>query len=158
MGVFTYETEVASPLPPAKAFKAFVLDFDNLFPKVAPHAIKSVELLEGNGGVGSIKKVTFAEGSPVKYLKEKVDGLDKENFSFSNTVFEGDVLTNKFEKICNEIKFEAAPGGGTIGKRTSKYYSIGDCAINEEEIKAGIEAQAGVFKAVEEYVLANPHY
>ncbi|XVF38791.1 hypothetical protein REPUB_Repub20aG0132300 [Reevesia pubescens] len=158
MGVFTHEMEFASPHPPAKAFKAFVLDVDTLFPKVAPHVIKSIELLEGDGGVGSIKKITFAEGSPVKYLKEKVDGLDKVNFSYSYTVIEGEVLTNKYEKICYEMKFEAAPGGGTIGKRTSKYYSIGTSAINEEEIKAGIEAQAGVFKAVEDYLLANPNY
>ncbi|KAK9992167.1 hypothetical protein SO802_027152 [Lithocarpus litseifolius] len=62
MGVFTYETETTSIIAPAKLFKAFVLDGDNLIPKVAPHAIKSVEIIEGNGGPGTIKKITFGEG------------------------------------------------------------------------------------------------
>ena len=63
MGVFTYETETTSIIAPAKLFKAFVLDGDNLIPKVAPHAIKSAEIIEGNGGPGTIKKITFGEGS-----------------------------------------------------------------------------------------------
>ncbi|XVF38790.1 hypothetical protein REPUB_Repub20aG0132200 [Reevesia pubescens] len=156
MGVFTHEMEVASPLPPAKAFKAFVLDFDTIFPRLrhmqsrALSYLKEMVELEVSGRLILLK--------PSQYLKEKVDGLDKVNFSYSYTVIEGNVLTNKYEKICYEMKFEAAPGGGTIGKRTSKYYSIGASAINEEEIKAGIEAQAGVFKAVEDYLLANPNY
>ena len=62
MGVFTYESEVTSPIPPARLYKAFVLDADNLIPKVAPHAIKSAEIIEGNGGPGTIKKITFGEG------------------------------------------------------------------------------------------------
>jgi hypothetical protein len=33
MGVFTYEAETTSVIPPAKLFKAFVLDGDNLIPK-----------------------------------------------------------------------------------------------------------------------------
>ncbi|XVF38800.1 hypothetical protein REPUB_Repub20aG0133200 [Reevesia pubescens] len=139
MGVFTHEMEFASPLPPAKAFKAFVLDFDNLFPKVVPQS-------------------TFSEGSPVKRVKGNVEILEKEKFFYSYTVIEGNVLMNKFEKICHEIKFEASPSGGSTGKRTSKYYTIGDCTINEEEIKAGIDAQVRVFKAIEDYLLANPHY
>ncbi|XVF28256.1 hypothetical protein REPUB_Repub15cG0014000 [Reevesia pubescens] len=158
MGVVTHELEVASPLPPAKAFKAFVLDFDNLFPKVLPQVIKSIELIQGDGGVGSIKKVTFAEGSEVKYVKQKFEAIDKDNFSYSYSVIEGDVLANKLEKITYDTKFEKAPGGGTILKRTSKYYTIGDIVIKEEEIKDANEKQGVVYKAVEDYVLANPNY
>jgi hypothetical protein len=62
MGVFTYESENTSVIPPARLFKAFVLDADNLIPKVAPQSIKSTETLEGDGGPGTIKKITFGEG------------------------------------------------------------------------------------------------
>lgn len=62
MGVFTYETEFTSVIPPPRLFKAFILDADNLIPKLAPQAVKGTEILEGNGGVGTIKKVTFGEG------------------------------------------------------------------------------------------------
>ncbi|KAK6254437.1 hypothetical protein SCA6_015753 [Theobroma cacao] len=156
MGVVTYEMEVATSIPPAKMFKAFVLDADNLIPKVVPQAIKSSELLEGDGGPGSIKKITFGEGSQFKYVKHKVDGIDKENFSYSYSVIEGDALMNTLEKISYETKFVAGPDGGSVCKSTSKYYTIGDIEIKEEQIKAGKERALGMYKAVEAYLLANP--
>ena len=68
MGVFTYETEVTSFIPPAKMFKAFVLDVDLLggpLPNIVPlpQVIKNVEILEGDGGPGTIKKITFGVGT-----------------------------------------------------------------------------------------------
>ena len=62
MGVFTHESHETSAVPPARLFKAFVLDSHNLIPKVLPQAIKSIEIIEGNGGPGTIKKITFGEG------------------------------------------------------------------------------------------------
>ena len=62
MGVFTYETVFNSTIPPARLFKAFVLDRDNLLLKIAPQEIKQVEILEGDGGPGTVKKITFGEG------------------------------------------------------------------------------------------------
>ncbi|TQE10637.1 hypothetical protein C1H46_003750 [Malus baccata] len=63
MGVFTYETEFSSAILAPRLFKAFILDGDNLIPKIAPQAIKSTEIVEGDGGVETIKKITFGEGS-----------------------------------------------------------------------------------------------
>ena len=57
MGVFTYEAETTTVITPARLFKAFVLDADNLIPKVAPQAIKSSEIIEGNGGPGTMKNI-----------------------------------------------------------------------------------------------------
>ncbi|KAL1181616.1 hypothetical protein V6Z11_A02G062000 [Gossypium hirsutum] len=62
MGVFTYESQVITAIPPAKMFKACVLDGDNLIPKILPQAFKIIEYIEGNGEPGGIKKVTFGEG------------------------------------------------------------------------------------------------
>ncbi|GLT32554.1 hypothetical protein SLA2020_072140 [Shorea laevis] len=80
MGVFTYESEIITSIPPAKMFKAFFVDSDKFIPKVVPQAIK-IELFEGDGGPGSIKKITFGEGSQFKYVKHKIDGIDRENFT-----------------------------------------------------------------------------
>lgn len=83
--------------------------------------------------------------------------LDTENFAYTYTMIEGDVLMNKFEKISNEVKFEATPDGGSICKYNSKYYTIGDAdQINQEEIKSYKEKLMGVVKAIEAYLLANP--
>ncbi|OMO58399.1 hypothetical protein COLO4_34685 [Corchorus olitorius] len=148
--------EIATTIPPAKMFKAFVLDYDNLIPKILPQAIKSVETLEGDGGAGTIKQINFGQGYQFKYTKQRIDGIDKEKFTYSYTVFEGDALMNTLEKICNEIKIEATSDGGSICKSKSTYYTIGDIEIKEEEIKAGKEKASGMFKAIEAYLLANP--
>ena len=47
---------------PDRMFKALILDSDNLIPKAAPQAVKSIETISGIGGPGSIKKVHLGEG------------------------------------------------------------------------------------------------
>ena len=156
MGVFTYESETVSVIPPARLFKALVLDSDNLIPKVAPQAIKSVEILEGNGGPGTVKKSSFGEGSNYKYVKHQVDGLDAENFTYSYSMIEGDALGDVVEKISYEIKLVGSADGGSVVKSTSKYHTKGDHEIKEENVKEGKEKASHLFKAIEAYLLANP--
>lgn len=62
MGVLTLTDEFTSPVPAGIMFKALILDADDLIPKLMPQAIKSVETVEGNGGPGTIKKITLSEG------------------------------------------------------------------------------------------------
>uniref|UniRef100_A0A5B7C962 Putative major allergen Pru ar 1 n=1 Tax=Davidia involucrata TaxID=16924 RepID=A0A5B7C962_DAVIN len=156
MGVICYDIEIASSIPAPKMFKAFVLDADTLIPKILPQAIKSVEVIEGDGGPGSIKLVTFGEGSQFKSLKHKIDGIDKENFTYSYSIIEGDALMGVLESISYEIKIVASPDGGSICKNSSKYHTKGDAQITEEQIKSGKEKASEMFKAVEAYLLANP--
>ncbi|PON61978.1 Bet v I type allergen [Parasponia andersonii] len=156
MGVFTFETEITSSIPPARLFKAFVLDGDNLIPKIASQAIKEVEILEGDGGPGTIKKITFGEGSSFSYVKHKVEAIDKDNLSHSYSLIEGDALTDKLEKISYESKLVASPDGGSIIKTVSTYYTIGDHEIKEEEVKAGKEKASHLFKILEGYLKDHP--
>ncbi|XP_040999890.1 major allergen Pru av 1-like [Juglans microcarpa x Juglans regia] len=155
MGVFTYEYETTSAIPPPRLFKAFILDADNLVPKVAPQAFKSTEILEGDGGPGTIKKITFGEGSQYKYVKHKVEKIDHANFSYSYSLIEGDALGDILEKISYEIKL-VAHEAGSIVKSTSHYHTKGDHEIKEEHVKAGKEKAAGLFKAIEGYLVAHP--
>ncbi|CAK9150971.1 unnamed protein product, partial [Ilex paraguariensis] len=62
----------------------------------------------------------------------------------------------KLQKITYEIKFQQSPDGGSISKVTSKYYTDGDFALDEEEIKAGKEKVWAMYKVVEAYLLQNP--
>uniref|UniRef100_A0A2N9HAW1 Bet v I/Major latex protein domain-containing protein n=1 Tax=Fagus sylvatica TaxID=28930 RepID=A0A2N9HAW1_FAGSY len=135
MGVFTYEAETTTVITPARLFKAFVLDADNLIPKVAPQAIKS---------------------SQFNYVKHRIDEIDNANFTYAYTLIEGDAISETLEKIAYEIKLVASPDGGSILKSTSKYHTKGDHEIKEDQIKAGKEKASGLFKAVEAYLLANP--
>ncbi|GFZ11449.1 hypothetical protein Acr_22g0008470 [Actinidia rufa] len=97
--------EIAFPIAPVKLFKAFVLDADNLIPKILPQAIKSVEILEGDGGPGTIKFTTFGE----------------ENFTYSYTIIDGDALMGTLETISYEVKILPSPDGGSICK-TAAYH------------------------------------
>lgn len=61
MGVYTDTDEYPSPIPPARLFKALVIDAHNLIPKLLPQVVKSIELVHGDGGAGSIMQVNFIE-------------------------------------------------------------------------------------------------
>ena len=63
MSIITSEVEVATSFPPAKIFKAFVLDAHILVTKIFPDVIKSVTFEGGDGGPGTIKTVHFGEGT-----------------------------------------------------------------------------------------------
>ncbi|KAE9455175.1 hypothetical protein C3L33_12940, partial [Rhododendron williamsianum] len=88
MAPITYDTEVTYSIPPAKLFKGFILDIDTLVPKVLPQAIKSVETLQGDGGAGTIKLITFGEAmTRMPKIHELYVYLEEiqitEHFSFS---------------------------------------------------------------------------
>lgn len=156
MAVVTFTEDIASPVPATRLFKAMIVDADNLLPKIVPQAIKSVERIEGDGGPGTIKQMNFTEGTPFKYVKHRIDALDKEKMAYAYTLIEGDALLGKIESISYEIKLESTPNGGCVGKNISTYHTKPGVEIKEEEIKAGKEMTEGVFKAVEAYLLANP--
>ncbi|KAJ9181862.1 hypothetical protein P3X46_005909 [Hevea brasiliensis] len=148
MGVMNYEAEVATGIPPAKMFKVFVLDADDIIPQILPQVIKSIEILEGNGGPGTIKKTTFAEGIEFKYVKNKIEAIDKDYFTYSYTSIEGEPWIDTLEKIYYEVKIVPSADGGVIVRSMKP--------INESLIKAGEEKIMGMFKAIEAYLLANP--
>ncbi|KAK4405508.1 UNVERIFIED_CONTAM: Major allergen Pru av 1 [Sesamum calycinum] len=157
MGVTTYEHEDVSSIPPHRLFKSLVLDSDNLIPKVLPQAIKSCETLEGNGGPGTVKLLTFGEGSQYKHAKHRIDEIDEENYVFKYTVLEGDAFGDKLESISNVVKIEAGPDGGSICKTISTYHTKGDHHIAEDKIKEGKEKAKAIFKAIEAHLHAHPH-
>ncbi|MBA0749685.1 hypothetical protein Gogos_003585 [Gossypium gossypioides] len=73
-----------------------------------------------------------------------------------SVLIEGGHLGEKLENFNNDNKFEAAAGGGSICKSSTKFYTVGDSVITEDEIKALIKGSEGVYKPVEAYLLANP--
>lgn len=156
MGVTTIHQEFTTPVPPSRMFKALILDSHNLIPKLMPQAIKSIEYIHGDGGPGSIKQTNLAEGAHYKYLKHKIDELDPVNHICKYTLIEGDVLGDTLEWISYEVKFEPA-GGGSVCKMTSHYHTKGDIELKEEEIRAGKDKAMGMYKVVEDYLVANPH-
>ncbi|XP_073030564.1 major allergen Pru ar 1-like [Primulina eburnea] len=157
MTITTFTDKYISPIHPSRVFKASVVDSHNLIPKLMPHAISSIQIIEGDGGAGSIKQINFAQGGNFKSLKYRVDELNEESLVYKYTLIEGEALTDKLEKITYEIKFEATEDGGSVSNVTSKYYTIGDFLLKEDEVKAGKEKVIGMYKVVEAHLLQNPN-
>ncbi|XP_010245451.1 PREDICTED: major allergen Pru ar 1-like [Nelumbo nucifera] len=156
MGVTTYTQEFTTSIAPARMFKALILDSHNLIPKLMPQSIKSIEIVEGDGDIGSIKQTNFHEGSHFKFLKHRIDGLDMENLVCKYTLIEGDVLGDKLKSIIYEVKLEASGNGGSVCKMTSEYHTADGIDLKEEEIKAGKDKAIGMYKVVEAHLLENP--
>ncbi|XP_015573307.1 major allergen Pru ar 1 [Ricinus communis] len=156
MGVFTYSDEYTSPVPPARLFKALILDSNNLIPKLMPQIVKSIEFVQGDGGVGSIKQINFQEGHQLKYVKNRIDAIDPENWSYTYSLVEGDGLLDKLESVVYQVQFLPGQDGGSINKMKSTYNTKGDIVLGEEQVKAGKEKALGMYKVVEGYLLQNP--
>ncbi|XP_010551083.1 PREDICTED: major pollen allergen Car b 1-like [Tarenaya hassleriana] len=158
MGIITRESETASSIPPARLFKAIVLESHTLMPKILPQAIKSIQV-HGDGGAGTTFTTIFAPGFPYKNSKSRVESLDVENLEYKYSVVEGDPLNDKCEKITTELKFLQGTDGGSVIKIKTDFYSIsssGAADLNDEEMEEAREKGLAGFKAVEAYLLANP--
>ncbi|CAN6693686.1 unnamed protein product [Malus baccata var. baccata] len=156
MSSISLSQEFTSPVAADRLFKALIIDSHNLIPKLMPQAIKSIEIIHGDGGAGSIKQINFAEGTRYKYMKNRIDALDVENLVCKYTLIEGDVLADKIKSVSYEVSFQASPNGGCTCKMMSEYHAAGDLEINEEEIRGGKERAMGMYKVVEAYLFESP--
>lgn len=58
----SWTLEIASPVAPQRLFRAAVMDWHTLAPKVASHVVASAQPVEGDGGVGSVRQFNFTSG------------------------------------------------------------------------------------------------
>ncbi|GMY27829.1 major allergen Pru ar 1-like [Fagus crenata] len=156
MGVTTYTDEFTSQIPPARLFKALIIDSHNLIPKVLPEIVKSIEFIQGDGGVGSIKQINFVEGREFTSVKNRIDELNEVNYSYKYTYIEGEALADRLESISFELQFEPTPEGGSKIKMTTKFHTKADVVLKEEEIKVGKDKTLEMYKFLEAYLLKNP--
>ncbi|RZB64650.1 Major allergen Pru ar 1 isoform C [Glycine soja] len=156
MEVLTFTDEFTSTVQPGRLFKALVLDAPNLIPKLMPEAIKNIQLVEGNGGPGSIQEITIVEGNKIKHLKHRIDAIDQEKLTYSYAVIEGDAALEKVDSIAHEIKFEATKEGGCKIKNVSKYHPKAGVDVKVEDFKAAREEGLALLKVVDAYLVANP--
>jgi hypothetical protein len=59
----SWTLEIESPVAAPRLFKAGVMDWHTLAPKVAPHIVASAHPVEGEGGIGSVRQFNFTSGS-----------------------------------------------------------------------------------------------
>ncbi|KAJ0092031.1 hypothetical protein Patl1_24970 [Pistacia atlantica] len=142
---------------PARMFKALILDSHNICPKLMFSSIKSIEYIEGDGEVGSIKQINFTEGSSIGYMKHRIDMLDKENYMCKYTFIDSDILMDRLEYITYEVKFEGHGHGGCVCKITSEFKPKEGVDIKDIDIELGKDRAIGMYEVVEAYLIAHHH-
>ncbi|KAL1320845.1 hypothetical protein HN51_065554 [Arachis hypogaea] len=157
MGVVTQEYATPAAVPPARLFKAMSLDIHNLFPKIV-EPIQSIEFTQGDGGAGTIKKLTILEGGESKYVLHRVDEIDAEKFVYNFSIIGGTGLAETLEKIQFESQLVETPNGGSLRKVHVQFFTKGDAKMSEQDLKASQAKVEGLVKLVETFLLANPDY
>lgn len=156
MGVVKTHVEAFSPVPAHKMFKGFFLSLLTIVPQLLPQYFKSVEILSGDGGVGSVFTVKLAELGNVTRMTQRVDIVDKEKMIFQYTIIDGDIRLGILDTIICHFEVRPTHGGCIVTKSVAyipKNYS-------DEIPKWGVE-QANmisllILRSVESHILANP--
>ncbi|KAK9059120.1 hypothetical protein SSX86_021739 [Deinandra increscens subsp. villosa] len=154
MTTASIEVEIASQYPAERVFKVYN-DFHNIAPKVIPQVLKSIETLEGDGGVGTIRLFTFGDDVPFNSAKYKQEDIDASNLTYNYTFFEGDTLMGILDSINHRVKI-IPTDGGCVFKQTVIYNCKGDEKPSEETLKFEKELYVNTFKAIETYAAAHP--
>ncbi|PIA39948.1 hypothetical protein AQUCO_02600411v1 [Aquilegia coerulea] len=126
VGKIEHELEVT--VPASEVWKIYGgLELADLICKLLPDIFENVEVVEGDGGVGTILKIVYGKGTPmVTYQKQKFTVVDNEKRFIVAEVFEGGLLDHGFslyrfmfqiiEKDANSsiikssIEYEVKPG------------------------------------------------
>ncbi|KAK1385600.1 Major allergen Pru ar like [Heracleum sosnowskyi] len=151
----TKNVEGRSTVTAAEMYKAMFLDMDVVIPQILPQLIKSVQILEGDGGVGTIKYFTYGQAVKATSMKQKVITMDEEEMTYSYIVFEGDILSEKVESITNHFKVVPTDDGGCIVKLSVVFTPVAGEMVPEEYVKETIAQSFQVFMATEAYIQAD---
>ncbi|GLJ45583.1 hypothetical protein SUGI_0959590 [Cryptomeria japonica] len=148
--------EIESPVEAKRLWKA-TLDTHNLLPKQTPGLISGITLVQGDGGVGTIRHVKFTPANKdFSSVKEKVDLIDEANLAYGYSLVEGGMLGEKVASVSHKIKYTSKPGGGCNTTFTCNYDTLPGVPHNEAKIEEIKVNYTGLFKQAEQYLIANP--
>ncbi|KAK2645153.1 hypothetical protein Ddye_020348 [Dipteronia dyeriana] len=158
MGVITVSEECATTVSPDRMYKALVVDAHNLVLKLKMKEVTSADIIEGVAGeVGCVRVTNFAEGNPVKYLKHRIDSVDK-NKMCKLSLIEGDLLFNKIDKVVYTLKFEASSDGGCVVKISTEVHVKDGQDLDDATVQTAQNKEVEYYKVVAAHLLANPDF
>ncbi|XP_076904465.1 phytohormone-binding protein-like [Bidens hawaiensis] len=89
--------QVTVSVPIKDLWKAMASDIRHVGPKVLPDIVAEIELLEGDGGYGSMLLFKFCPGVPkVSYQLEKIVEYDESAYQIALEILEGGHLDHGF--------------------------------------------------------------
>ncbi|XP_068657864.1 major strawberry allergen Fra a 1.07-like [Aristolochia californica] len=152
----SFSQALVSPVSPARLWKASI-DTHNLIPKLIPDQVASIVLLEGDGGVGSVTQFNFGEAlKDLKYVKNRVIGMDNENYVFKFSLVEGGGVGTKLKSCTIESTMEATSAEGTKTTLKMDYDTLDDGPLSQEEAQTIVGGVLRQTKAIEGHLEANP--
>ena len=68
--------EILSQVAPERLWKAIVKDSPSLMPRLLPELVSSIVILEGDGGVGTIRQSNFTSGNTLYWKDVNEPGIE----------------------------------------------------------------------------------
>ncbi|XP_078163890.1 pathogenesis-related protein 1-like [Carex rostrata] len=151
----TLTSEITTVIPAPRLFKAAILDWHNLAPKIAADRIVSAVNIGGDGGVGTVRQINFGPAMPFSYEQRRLEFQDVENCEIKSSVVGGGGLGVFFESSSYHVKFSPNGTGGSLAKIVLTYTPMpgANSAQYEKMVKGALE---GIIKGSEAFLLANP--
>ncbi|KAJ4726247.1 Major allergen Bet v 1 [Melia azedarach] len=132
-------------------WKALALDMRFIIPSVVPNLVKEVQIIEGDGSLGTVLLFNFASGVPhMSYQKEKIVELDDSLHRISLQVVEGGHLNLGFSSYTTTFQLTASGEQETSVDIIVAYESQAEETANPLKT---IASSLGFIKCLENYLL-----
>ncbi|KAG1354247.1 S-norcoclaurine synthase 2 [Cocos nucifera] len=120
-GSLSHELEVC--LPAGEVWEVYgTLRLAQLVVELLPRVVQKVDVIEGDGGVGTVLYLTFPSGTPgVQFYKEKFVKIDNEKRVKEALVVEGGFLDLGFRSVLYRFEIIEKDGNSSIIKSTIEY-------------------------------------
>ncbi|KAI3511936.1 hypothetical protein L1887_19097 [Cichorium endivia] len=125
--------------------------------EIAKQILDNLEVIEGDGGVGTIIKVTFKPGSGISYYKEKYTMIDNEKKVREAEIIEGGHLDFGFTLYRVRIQVNDNPNddtGSSCVVKTTIEYEVKEEAKDNAKL-ATIEPFVVLMKLANEHLLSS---
>ncbi|KAK2408481.1 phytohormone-binding protein CSBP [Trifolium repens] len=134
-------------------WKAQSKDFILIAPKVLPNIVKDVQVIEGDGGVGTVLIFNFLPGiSEVNYQREVITEFDELSHEIGLEVVEGGYLNQGLSYYKTTFQFSAITENKTLVNVKISYDHESDI---DEKVKPTKTSQSTLFylQRLENYLL-----
>uniref|UniRef100_A0A8R7VEH5 Bet v I/Major latex protein domain-containing protein n=1 Tax=Triticum urartu TaxID=4572 RepID=A0A8R7VEH5_TRIUA len=137
-----------------RAAEVWEVYLGQLIPQLLPDVLSKVEVVAGDGGVGTVLRLTFPLGIPgLEYQKEKFIKIDNENFVKEALVIEGGLLDLGFLKYLVRLEIVGDADKTCIIRSTVEYEVEDEHTGNASFITASTFAR--IAEAITKYIKAH---
>ncbi|KAL0549882.1 hypothetical protein IC582_014374 [Cucumis melo] len=142
-------------------WKALVKDLRFIVPKLMPNSVEKVELIHGDGGLGSVLLFHLVHDEEMmKRQKEKIVKLDETKHEFGIEVMEGNILKRGFSSFNTTFKLSSISEKETLVDFKVVYETeLGDDEVEQSHLeKMATSTSLSFFQLLENFLLDSSSY